>query len=377
MNLTPMKSLDIVILASNIFPLNSPRSFRATELAKELSRQGHQVTLYALLGDYDYSQFCVETGIKVKGYTKSNWGNKNSDDQLELNFIKRVLIKLFKNILDYPRLEYMFKVKKALKAEHDFDYLISIAHPFTIHWGVLYYLRNNKRNFRVWTSDCGDPFMSNLFVKYPFYFKYLEKNWCRRTDYITIPVKESKSGYFEECQDKLKVIPQGFDFSNVELSDYKKNKVPAFAYAGNAYKELRDPTLFLEYLSSVDYDFKFIVYTKTKLFFEPFKNKLGDKMEIKDFIPRQNLLKELSTMDFLVNIVNETSLQQPSKLIDYALTKRPILEISTGFNEQINFDDFINEDYSNQFVLENQENYDIKNVAKEFLSLYHEKTNKL
>ena len=377
MNTAPLKPLSTVILASNIHPLLSPRSFRATELAKELSRQGHHVTLYALLGDYDYSQFCAETGVKVKGYTKSYWGNKNSDDKIKLNFTKRVFIKLFRRSLDFPRIEYMFKVKKALKIENNFDYLISIAHPFTIHWGVLYYLRNNKKKFRVWTSDCGDPFMSNLFTSYSFYFRYVEKYWYRITDYITIPILESKKGYFEEAQDKLKVIPQGFDFSNIELNDYKKNKVPTFAYSGNVYKELRDPTKFLEYLTTVNYDFKFIVYTKSTSFFKAYQNKLDYKIEIRDFIPRKDLLKELSTMDFLVNIINETSLQQPSKLIDYALSERPILQVSSGFKEQINFENFIQEDYSNQFVLLNQDDYDIRNVVKQFLSLYYEKINTL
>lgn len=375
MNLASLKSLDIVILASNIFPLNSPRSFRSTELAKELSRQGHQVTLYALLGDYNYSHFCLETGIKVKGYTKSYWGNKNSDDEINLDVFKRVLIKLFKTRLDYPAMEYIFKVKKALKAESKFDYLISIAHPFTIHWGVLHYLRNNKKNFNVWTSDCGDPFMGNPFVKYPFYFKYVEKNWCRMTDFITIPIEESKSGYFNECQDKLRVIPQGFDFSEINLADYKKNKVPTFAYAGNVYKDLRDPTAFLEYLTSVDYDFKFIVYTKSHLFFEPFQSKLGNKLEIKDFIPREDLLKELSSIEFLVNIINETTVQQPSKLIDYALTKRPILLVSTNFREHTDFENFIKENYSNQYLLQNIEDYDIRNVAEDFIDLYYDKIN--
>lgn len=375
MNLTSMKPLDIVILASTIFPLNSPRSFRSTELAKEFSRQGHNVTLYALLGSYDYSEFCNETRIKVKGYTKSNWGNRDSDDKKNLNLTRRILIKLFSRSLDFPRLEYMFKVKKALKTENNFDYLISIAHPFTIHWGVLYFLRNNVKNFSVWTSDCGDPFMSNLFVKYSFYFKYIEKYWCRKTDFISIPIEESRSGYFEECQNKLRVIPQGFDFSNIELDCYKINEVPTFAYAGNVYKELRDPTLFLEYLTTVDYDFKFVVYTRSTSFFEAYRNKLGNKMVINDFIPRKNLLKELSSMDFLINIINETSLQHPSKLIDYSLSKRPILQISSGFKEYNNFNNFIKADYSNQSVFLNQKDYDIKNVAAQFVDLYFEKIN--
>lgn len=377
MNLAPRNPLNIVIVAANIYPSRSPRSFRATELAKELSRQGHHVTLYALLGDYDYSLFCAETGVKIKGYTKSYWGNKNSDDKVNLSLVNRIFIKLFRKMLDYPRLEYMFKVANALKLEADFDYLISVAHPFTIHWGVLYYLRNNRRNFRVWTSDCGDPFMGNVFTNYAFYFSYLEKFWSKMTDYITIPIEDSKEAYFQEGQEKLKVIPQGFDVSNLELNSYEKNIVPTFAYSGNVYRELRDPTEFLEYLTTVNFDFKFIVYTKTTSFFTEFQDELGGRIEIRDFISRDDLLKELSKMDFLVNILNETSVQQPSKLIDYSLSKRPILQVSSRFNERIDFENFIKEDYSNQFLLLNLDDYDIRNVVSQFISLYNEKINLL
>lgn len=35
----------ILIVTNGYYPKNSPRSFRATEFAKELHRQGHQVTV--------------------------------------------------------------------------------------------------------------------------------------------------------------------------------------------------------------------------------------------------------------------------------------------------------------------------------------------
>ena len=57
--------MKIVVVTQNCFPYISPRSNRATELAKEFVRQGHDVTLYALLGDVDYFDFCENTGVKV------------------------------------------------------------------------------------------------------------------------------------------------------------------------------------------------------------------------------------------------------------------------------------------------------------------------
>jgi len=44
--------MKIVLIAGTIFPQQSPRAFRATELAVGLAKQGHEVTIYAILGEY-------------------------------------------------------------------------------------------------------------------------------------------------------------------------------------------------------------------------------------------------------------------------------------------------------------------------------------
>ena len=58
--------MKILVVTQHIFPIQSPRSIRSTELIKELARRGHSVTVYAVLGKYDYADFLRETGIKVK-----------------------------------------------------------------------------------------------------------------------------------------------------------------------------------------------------------------------------------------------------------------------------------------------------------------------
>ena len=50
-----MKS--ILIISQHIFPKQTPRAHRTTELAIELSRQGYDVTVYAVLGKYNYYDF--------------------------------------------------------------------------------------------------------------------------------------------------------------------------------------------------------------------------------------------------------------------------------------------------------------------------------
>lgn len=366
--------MKIVIITQRIYPELSPRSHRSTQLAIELAKRGFDVTLYALLGNYDYTDFSEQTKIKIKSLGKSKFGLVNSQGELNNNLLNKILAKLFRKFILYPDIELFPKVRSVLREEGEIDLLITIAVPFIIHFATTF---SSLEKVKCWISDCGDPFMGNKFYSYPFYFKFIEKKWSFKTDFITVPIESAKDAYYQEYRHKIKVIPQGFDFTNVRLAEYVKNEIPTFAYSGTVYKQLRDPENFLKYLSTVDYDFKFIVYTKSINIFLPYKEILKEKLEIRNYIPRDRLIYELSKMDFLINIENKSSVQNPSKLIDYSLINRPCINISSEFKEKEIFEEFISGDYKHRIYYDNVEQYNIINVTDKFLYLYNEKVNNL
>lgn len=236
-------------------------------------------------------------------------------------------------------------------------------------------LKNLK--FKYWSSDCGDPFMGDPDVRrWKIFQKPLEQFWGKMTDHIVIPVENGREAYYEEVRNKISVIPQSVDFSSFELVNYTKNSVPTFFYSGAVYPNMRDPRKFLEYLTTVNFDFKFIVYVPSDTIFGEFKESLGNKLEIHRYIPRVELVKIMSSMDFLININNNSGVQTPSKLIDYSISKRPILNISTDFFEAecVNFNAFIKEEYSSQFKVKDVDQYDSKNICAKFISLYEDGT---
>lgn len=361
--------MKIVLIAQNCYPSLGPRAHRTTELAKEFARRGHKVIVYALLGDYNYSEYSDSTGIVFKNLGKSKLGMVDNSGNFNPNLIYRAIIRLFGKYLELPFIELIPMVKRALKNEGDIDFLISIAQPHTIHWGVSEYLKKNRNKINFWVADCGDPFMKDPFNSRPFYFNYFEKQWGRLCNYISIPVQEASDAYYPEFKNKLKIIPQGFGFEEAEIANYVPNEVPTFAYSGFLYKGKRDMTKFLEYLLQKNEKFKFIVYTPSAPLFEHFKDKFGSKLEIRDYVPRRDLLFELSKMDFLINIANQSTVQVPSKLIDYALTNRPILEITSDFSQVNEFREFLNGDFSSRKEITNIWQYDIRNVADAFLKL--------
>jgi hypothetical protein len=90
------------------------------------------------------------------------------------------------------------------------------------------------------------------------------------------------------------------------------------------------------------------------------------------------LIEELKEMDFLINIENINSpAQRPSKLIDYAITGRPILSVNPEKLDRNTIDQFLQKNYSGQLIVDNLEQYQIEHVAKKFTDLIMEKSNEL
>jgi hypothetical protein len=250
--------------------------------------------------------------------------------------------------------------------------LISIAAPHPVHWGTAWANKQQKPLAKKWIADCGDPFMGgeNDTFKRLFYFKYFEKWFCRKADFITVPISDSIDAYYEEYRHKIKVIPQGFRFEDVQLLDNKEeNKVPTFAYAGTLIPKIRDPHEFFEFICGIEQPYKFVVYTNNPDHVRKYQERANGRIEVRPFLPRLALLKELQQMDFVVNFENIGPKQSPSKLIDYAIIKKPILSVKTfGFSSNT-FMEFMQGNYNGQLRIPNPDQYRIENVSEKFVSL--------
>lgn len=369
-NIEKVKAKNILIVTKFFHPEITPRAFRAFELAKEFSKQGHKVIVLTTKKDFDYTAMEKQFGFKVKATVN------NEPREIQGQGFRRVFRYALLYLFQIPYSFLIFYFKKALLQEQSqYDMLISIAYPFPVHFGTALALKKNKTLTKVWIADCGDPFVGNQHSRlpYPFYYKWIENWFCKRVDYITIPIEGAKKAYPKKYHHKIRVIPQGFDFTEI-IPNYSegKNVIPTFAYAGNLSPGLRDPRPLLEFLASIDKNFKLVIYTKNKSFLKPHQEQLKDKLQVKDFVPRKVLLKELGQMDFLLNLENKGTTQQPSKLIDYALLERPILSINPFDIDENKILDFLNANYDRALAINNIEQYNIVNVVVGFLEIFEE-----
>lgn len=367
---------NIILVSSAFYPELSPRSFRATELTKEFYRQGHQVTVLTKNRDVDYTGFLKEYPFTLKMWCKPVLPQIPDNKKGPFSSLARIISRILAVLFEYPAIEEMFLVSKMLKGEKEYDLMISFAVPFPVHWGVARIKTRIYSVAKTWIADCGDPYMFARLDRFkkPFYFKFQEIRFCRRCSFITIPFNNMKNQFYPEFSSKIKVIPQGFHMADIVLHQGPPaNERPVFVFAGSIIPGKRDLALFLDFLGSISMDFLFIIYTNQRDWFTKYKNVLGEKLLINDYIERLSLIYEMSKVDFLVNVDtihdDQSNVEAvPSKLIDYALSNRPILNIHSANLDKELVLGFLEKNYSRQRVVEKSQ-FDIRNVTAKFLAL--------
>jgi hypothetical protein len=370
-----MESINILVITYGFYPEQNPRSFRASELVKEFSRQGHKVTVMAPYR-VGIEELVKEYSLTFKSLGEIKWRIFNFRGfgiigKLYNKAANRLLPLLF----EYPMVELYFRVRSTLKVDKEkYDLLISIAAPYPVHWGVASIWDSSSRNnvAKKWIADCGDPYclQENDTFKPPYYFHFIEKWFMRKTNYITVPTPTSYLGYFSEFHNKIEVISQGFKFEDVKLLNLIEDGVVRFAYAGGFAVSRRDPTGLLEHLISLNPEikFEFHIYTRHEHFVEQYA-KIDSRIKLHGFKTRLDLLYELSQFDFMINLENFGEAQSPSKLIDYGIIQKPILSLKS-FNLDINLlTEFLNKNYTNAYVIKDLYSYRIENVVNRMLKL--------
>lgn len=380
----------ILITSYFFYPEINPRAFRAFELARSLAKNNCEVEIVIPDIDYDFTDIEKKYGFKIhkiKSGFLLNSSIKTIDYHRDNNHKKSLFFKLSKFLMSGIYLggksfEYALTLYSYLKnMDKNFDAIISISFPISVHIGTSLYLRRLKKK-PVAIADTGDPFSNNPEIKSYFYFKLIEKNILKYFDYITIPIDSAKKAYEGLVDEKkLKVIPQSIDFSDIRIKDYKQNDVIIFGFAGVFYEKIRNPKVLFDFLAKLKIDFRFILYTDTSnpmnmKLIDKYRDILKEKLVINPLITREKCIYELSGMDFVINQNNINAEQKTSKLIDYMISGRPIFEFTQDSLDSDKFLKLLKEPNKNIEEIKNRykkelEKYDAKNVANSFLELLY------
>lgn len=351
--------MKILIISYYYKPVENPRAFRWTALAEYFVSVGHTVDVVA----HGVALFELSEGVhinRVGGSLKTLRNfliKKRAGKEKQKINIKRKLFHIAKFIHsmtwkkiywpDFACLWY-FPAKRMLAKllkKNEYDFLISVSHPFTDHLLGLW-IKKKKPGIK-WLVDIGDPFflLNKILLNNKLYNKlnfYYEKNTSLFADSICVTNQNILNEYkklFPKIEQKFFMIPPLFsmNINHCKCSkEFKKKTDFSLVFVGTLYKDIRPPDFLLQLFVKlilhnigVNVSLHFFgAVNDCDDFFEKYRSYLDKSIFLHGVVSRKEVSKAMSEMDLLVNIANTTSIQFPSKLIEYAATGKPIINFS-------------------------------------------------
>ncbi|MEO1999909.1 MAG: glycosyltransferase [Planctomycetaceae bacterium] len=235
-----------------------------------------------------------------------------------------------------------------LIARNRYDGLITVSNPYSCHLVGLHVRRHDSQ--LPWLVDLGDPFSeltsepANNLRLYSAANRRLECRVLSHADRVSVTTQGTASSYlqqFPQVAGKVQVIPPV-----LSLPDCNPGPHPAacpvgdqqprrLVYAGSLYRSIRNPRAVLQLFSRLiarpeTRDLELHFYGRVddcREEFRSYHDLLGRKVVIHGPVDRATVWQQMHAAHALVNLGNATTTQLPSKIIEYAATGRPILNV--------------------------------------------------
>lgn len=324
-----------------------PRSFRATNLAIEFAKRDYEVWVITnKIDDNNRKEFCKKNNINLietLNTKKVSQSNKkiSIDNKKSINLKSKIKAFISHRILwpSYTTQKINFHLLQTYKQyslPKSFDKTISVGLPISVHSTTIFIERFLRINLGTKIADYGDPHTFNLEMPDNLKDFKKEKKLIRHFDFISIPDKIYEKSFDKfDAINKIRIIPQGFDYSIQKLLKWTGNKenTMSFSYGGRFYEKVRNPENFfnsLVLLKNENINFCFTVYTNlneeyVQYLIKRYKD-LNCNVKWCSMLKREEFLKRISRDDFVVNIHNNSKVQVPSKRIDFGLLQIPVLD---------------------------------------------------
>jgi len=236
------------------------------------------------------------------------------------------------------------KTRRLLR-EIAFDAIVSSSTPYTGH--LVGHAAKKRAPRAHWMVDIGDPFS---FCPAPTWnnealYKRLnhrsERGVLRDADSVSMTVQTCIDEYARifpdlDIREKTVVIPPLLARRPPEAENgADPGARRRLVFTGTLYKDIRHPGYLLRLLASVraqrpETEMHFYGRVNDCLeVFEPYREQIGKTLFLHGPVGRDEALKKIAEADILVNLGNATTYQLPSKIVDYASTGRPILNLIT------------------------------------------------
>jgi hypothetical protein len=368
----------LLIVTHDYPPINSARAIRWSALAEYWAQQGHNVDIIsAWQTGFAKEEELNGVGVQrvnamwlenLRGQLKRekslrNEKNPTQPGERERPQLRRVLSqipswvyqRIYKQLYwpdsAFPWYLPASNLAKTMISSNPPDALITVSPYFTAHC-VGYNIQKAFPHL-FWLVDIGDPFSflevepANNHKLYRALNHRTEGKILRNANAICVTTLETLNKYidcFPDCATKIHVVPPLCSFSNLESAlppFFPPDTALRLVYLGRLYKDVRSPdfilrlfTKLLEKTTSIPLELHFVGDTReVSSSFEPYRQLMGKALFLHDPVDPDGVKCIMRDADILVNIGNKTSFQLPSKVVEYATSGKPILNLAQIEND--------------------------------------------
>jgi glycosyltransferase involved in cell wall biosynthesis len=193
--------------------------------------------------------------------------------------------------------------------------------------------------------DLGDPFSPaadiapNNLALYDGLNMRTERDCFQRARAVSVTTPQTAGRYaaaFPESAAKVRVIPPLFSIPAGQAGGrfFPEDGKLRLVYVGTLYQRLREPGFLLRLFEALrarnaSYELHFFgdVHAFSPLL-EDASRRLDGAVRVHGVVPRETVARAVDDADILVNIGNTTRDQLPSKVVEYAASGKPILNIA-------------------------------------------------
>lgn len=356
----------VLIVSFSYWPAQNARSFRWTALAEDWARRGVRVRVVCAWAPGAAERESVN-GVEVHrvgfralerlraGLARSRQAPPpagETDRPAPRGGVRRAfgrfLSALWQRIYwpDTACLWYFPALRKAralLRAEPGAA-LVSVSPEFTAV-AVGCALAGGRPGPRAWLIDLGDPFSfpsdapPNNTRLYAGLNRRFERRCLARADAVSVTNETTARRYRELLSgraEKVQVIPPLLTLEFPPSAAQANDGPVRFVYLGRLYRAIRRPDFLLALFAGLaaagdGAGCELHFYGDTSECadsFVPYAALLGRRIHLHGPVPRDRVADAMRQATVLVNISNTTDFQLPSKIVEYAATGKPILNLA-------------------------------------------------
>ena len=243
-------------------------------------------------------------------------------------------------------ISYSTKIKEII-LEWKIDLLISVSMPFDSHCAVLMAIQSLKNAsspvIPKWIAYCIDAYWSKAGVHEQDITSMKEEEMkifenCDKILFLDTIEKDYTGKEYDDLRSKFISLPLPLFDLKAKQQNYSndgfihKDSVSEVVYTGTVYDDFSNADACIGVAESfagemVRFHFLGKIYPKSLSLFNKLKYKMPKQVEIYGKQPYPYAKGSMQKADVLLNLANDNANQIPSKIFEYMMTLKPILNI--------------------------------------------------